>query len=549
MNTIKRMLILLILSIFTINYSFSQEISDEYYKLVDKAYSLYEVGEYKAAAFTYLAAMQTNGGKATMSDRYNAACSWALANYPDSAFHYLNILANNKYTNYWIITDSDLFSLHNDKRWKPLLETIKQNKRENDSPLNCINNKSDNEETTKTAHEIKSYNLNVKINVKNKTVAVDGFATIDFNNMDDINLVLWGKTKINAIKYNDKSVDFILDTLSKSPIIYIPDGRTLTLINPDKIVETKSIYFNYECDMQNMEGWGRSFTADWIELGYYTAWYPVHDASNKFTSSLQISIDEPYKISGSGIVSQKGNHWEMTHAWDVYDNVIIASKELKSQNLQTDNTTIEVVYTTFPQSDIDSVFVEFKTVLDFYNKLYGQLNESYAKFVLCPTEGGGGYSRINYISIKTNRFSVYLGQGIAHEMAHFWWNNADATTWHDWINEAFAEYSMLLYIKEKSGQSLFDSYIDAYRVNAEQSCPIWNIDRAIPEAYSALYEKGSVLLYDLEQKVGTKPFFEFVRNILSNHVKTTDEFLKITENDLGIDISNWIEAKLKMANY
>jgi hypothetical protein len=548
----KKLSVLLILSMITINHVFAQEIPNEYYKLVNEADSLYEVAEYKASAFTYSAAMQKIGGKALIHDRYNAACSWALANYPDSAFYHLHRLAVNKYDYYLsIMTDSDLYSLHNDKRWKPLLETIKQNKKENNSQLNCVNNKSDNEKTQKPPQEIKSYNLNVKINVKNKTVAVDGFITIDFNSADSLDLILWGKTKINEIKYNDKSVNYTFDILSKSPVMYIPDGKTLTLINPDKVTEIKSIYFNYECNMQNVEGWGRSFTDQWIELGYYTAWYPVHETSQKFTSSLQISIDEPYKISGSGIIIQKDNQWEMAQTWESFDNIIIASKNLKSQKIQINNTTIEVVYTDFPQSDIDSVFIEFKNVFDFHKNIYGQLNENeeYAKFVLCPTEGGGGYSRKNYISIKTSRFTAKLGYGIAHEMAHFWWNNADASTWHDWINEAFAEYSTLLYIKEKAGLYVFDSYIDAYRVNAESSCPVWNIDRAIPEAYTALYEKGSVLLYDLEQKIGKKAFAEFTKHILSQKIKTTEEFLMTAQNDLGTDISNWIETKLKMTNY
>ncbi|MDR2065982.1 MAG: hypothetical protein LBP85_09800 [Prevotellaceae bacterium] len=548
----KKLSLLLILSIFAISHSFEQEIPNEYYKFINEADSLYKIKEYKMSAFAYSAAMRANNGKALIHDRYNAACSWALANNPDSAFYHLNILADNKYSYYSsIVTDSDLFSLHNDKRWKYLLETIKRNKRENSGMLNCVNDKQDDEDAKKSRQEIKSYNLNVKMNVKNKTVTVDGFVTIYFNNTDSLDLVLWGKTKINTITYNNKSVDFTFDTLSKSKIMYIPDGRMLTLVNPDKTVQTKSIYFNYECNMQNVEGWGRSFTGHWIELGYYTAWYPVHAASGKFTSSLQISIDEPYKVSGSGVVIPKGNQWEMTQTWEGFDNIIIASKNLKSRKIQIDNTVIEIIHTDFPQSDIDSVFVEFKNVFDFYENIYGQLNknEGYLKFVLCPVEGGGGYSRKNYISLKTNRFTALLGYGIAHEMAHFWWNSADATTWHDWINEAFAEYSMLLYIKEKSGQYVFDSYLDAYRVNAEYSCPVWAIDRDTPEAYTALYEKGSVMLYDLEQKIGTKAFLKFIRHILSRNIKTTNEFLKTAENDLGTDISNWIESKLKMTSY
>ena len=134
-------------------------------------------------------------------------------------------------------------------------------------------------------------------------------------------------------------------------------------------------------------------------------------------------------------------------------------------------------------------------------------------------------------------------------MAHFWWNKANSNTWHDWINEAFAEYIMMVYIKEKYGDEVFQSYVDAYRVNAANSCPIWGIDRATPEAYTALYEKGAIILYDLEQKVGTERFFEFARFMLAENVKTTDAFLTATQNSLGKDTRHLIENKLKAQNY
>jgi hypothetical protein len=73
-----------------------------------------------------------------VKDRYNAACSWALANYPDSAFFQLNrISSKGNYMNYnAIISDSDLNSLHNDNRWEPILDAIKKNKKNAESNLN-----------------------------------------------------------------------------------------------------------------------------------------------------------------------------------------------------------------------------------------------------------------------------------------------------------------------------------------------------------------------------------------------------------------------------
>lgn len=66
--------------------------------------------------------------------RYNAAGAWALAGFADSAFFQLdNIATKSNYMNdAHIASDSALISLHQDKRWKPLLEIIKQNKEKAD---------------------------------------------------------------------------------------------------------------------------------------------------------------------------------------------------------------------------------------------------------------------------------------------------------------------------------------------------------------------------------------------------------------------------------
>ncbi len=111
---------------------------EAYDSLSTKAYELYEAKQFRASAETYSMAFKSLDWKGTSNDRYNAACSWALAGVPDSAFFQLNKLVTAmKYKNYnHITTDTDLNSLHEDKRWKPLLEQIKQNKEKAEAQLN-----------------------------------------------------------------------------------------------------------------------------------------------------------------------------------------------------------------------------------------------------------------------------------------------------------------------------------------------------------------------------------------------------------------------------
>jgi hypothetical protein len=115
----------------------SGQISKEYFELCRKADSLYRAGDYKNSANTYSSAFKANGWKGTYYDRYNAACSAALAKIPDSAIFYLQRAVLGGYKDYsHISTDSDLNILHDDKRWQKILDDVKANKEKAEVNLN-----------------------------------------------------------------------------------------------------------------------------------------------------------------------------------------------------------------------------------------------------------------------------------------------------------------------------------------------------------------------------------------------------------------------------
>jgi hypothetical protein len=109
-------------------FAFGQE--NDYPMLTHQADSLYHAKDFKNSAIKFSEAFKSAGWTGASNDRYNAACSWALAGVPDSAFFQLKRIADKaNYTNYaHITTDPDLKSLYKNKQWKPLLKKIKKNK-------------------------------------------------------------------------------------------------------------------------------------------------------------------------------------------------------------------------------------------------------------------------------------------------------------------------------------------------------------------------------------------------------------------------------------
>ena len=104
---------------------------NKYDILIRKADSLYQVKDFINSGYAFSDAFKIPGSAITSGHRYNAACSWALANVPDSAFfnlEYISTVMN--YTNYGNVkSDPDLISLHHDHRWNPFLETVLDNKK------------------------------------------------------------------------------------------------------------------------------------------------------------------------------------------------------------------------------------------------------------------------------------------------------------------------------------------------------------------------------------------------------------------------------------
>lgn len=137
---------------------------EQYFQRIDRASALYTNKNYLASGLAYDSAFgrksgkdgagtagKTAAGKAISgngeigmgtagrtNDLYDAACSWAMAGNADKAFFYLDLaVVRDKWSALaHTQTDTDLSSLHPDKRWQPLLDLIKRNKNKKEARVN-----------------------------------------------------------------------------------------------------------------------------------------------------------------------------------------------------------------------------------------------------------------------------------------------------------------------------------------------------------------------------------------------------------------------------
>ena len=118
-------------------------------------------------------------------------------------------------------------------------------------------------------------------------------------------------------------------------------------------------------------------------------------------------------------------------------------------------------------------------------------------------------------------------------------------SWEDWLNESFAEYSMLLYLRDRINTELYNKTLERYRQNSENMPAIWGVERTSDNAYTTLYEKGSLLLLELECKLGSEEMKAFLYILIEKSIDNTAEFLEELEEFSSQEVRDWFESELK----
>jgi len=173
-------------------------------------------------------------------------------------------------------------------------------------------------------------------------------------------------------------------------------------------------------------------------------------------------------------------------------------------------------------------------------------------------------------SVRDARQQVFFSDLMqVHEVAHQWWGNVVTTSEYqdEWLLEALANYSALLWLEKKKGEKAFESVLDDYRNHLltaagqghslESAGPIiWGrrlLSSAVPEAWRAItYEKGAWIMHMLRRRLGDQRFLKMLaemrRRFESRSISTEDfralikEFLPpgVTGESIDTFLDNWV---------
>ncbi len=401
------------------------------------------------------------------------------------------------------------------------------------------------------------YNIDLNIDPQSQEIMVNGSLELYLNHVSEDTLAFYMDRgmKITSLKLNGKDIG-VMDTIM-SDNIFMPMAKKI-LIDISDVSQKENLStlaFSYIGKVSELpEMYANRIGAQWTEMGMYYPWFPFSiDQLRLFTYDVSVEAPAQYEIFGLGSLEKKNGLTRISSSTPTSDIVVCLSEEVKIHTSEFGENELKIFYQSFDNTMVQDIAESITMMMEQYNEWFGKKNTDIS-MIESQRKIGGGYARtVGVVLSELDQEKYYANivqyeRYFAHEFAHLWWYKADVSTWEDWINESFAEYSALMFIRKKHGHEVFDNIIERMEKNIEDTPPIWGFDRMREDrriVQKVLYNKGPVLLFELEQIIGHKEFVKFCRELITNNISTTSELLKLLETTKGQDTSEYFEKILK----
>lgn len=289
-----------------------------------------------------------------------------------------------------------------------------------------------------------------------------------------------------------------------------------------------------------------------LELGLDNFWFPIHPATVGFNFRYRLAIktDRPnFQLVANGRSKRQSGGWLVESKAPDFDMDLVFGEDLKFKTNTQGGYNLTIVSKDMPDDAVASLLASMKAMLDFYNSTFGASDpqrEITGVFRPHPgVEGQGGYFRKGYFVFPKTDDVQNLVQPIAHELAHYWWLKAGRQ--HAWLNESFAEYSALLFVRQKQGVEVFEKLLEDKRKQSANLPPIYGFDRTKNRqaAPGVFYRKGPVKLSELESELGEQKFMNFLTQVEKADVRETDALIALLAQFASREVADRFLLNLK----
>lgn len=206
-----------------------------------------------------------------------------------------------------------------------------------------------------------------------------------------------------------------------------------------------------------------------------------------------------------------------------------------------------------PTGRLQELAAQVASALDFMAARFGPPTLPHLAVSPIPGTFGQGFPGLIYLSTLSYVTNEPMGKTAnlfyddmlaAHEVAHQWWGNrVSVQSYRDnWLMEALANYSALLYLEKTKGARALDDTLEMYRAELlqkndagetkESAGPIVlgpRLQNSVqPAAWTAItYGKGSWIIHMLRRRMGDERFLALLSGLVTRYDHrnlTTEQF-------------------------
>ena len=386
----------------------------------------------------------------------------------------------------------------------------------------------------RTCYNVSNYDLNLDIDVENKTISGYNMITaLAINDFSQLQIDLGEDMKIDRIEYDDNILQY---TRNKDAVFV--EFPTMTLGTEFSF----TIHFNGTPRVAPRPPWddgfvwdkdkaGRDFIAVTSEGLGASHWWPCKDHISDEPNSMSINITVPSELmcisSGQLKEINELENGKTEYRWFVNNPINNYNISVNIGHYAVIKDTIhslgEVRDATYYVLDYNEEvarehFKEARTViraLEHYFGPYQWWDDGY-KLVQAPYLGmehqtavtyGNGFR--NYDKSKSRNIYGFIDYITLHETAHEWWGNSiTACDPADvWIHEGFGTYSEVLYVEYLMGYDLSIDFLLQKRKYIGNKKAIVGPRNQNYWGFSDAYAKGAWIIHTLRNVIDDDELF------------------------------------------
>lgn len=289
-----------------------------------------------------------------------------------------------------------------------------------------------------------------------------------------------------------------------------------------------------------------SITPELIELSFDSYWLPVQAVSQRFTLKADIiGVPTGMVVVANGDVRRNDAHVLITRPTGDIDLAWVAIRGL--QRRTADGFELDA---TDPTTDTANIYFRHgAAAIKYLEAWFGPMPGRPVHVVVVKRERKSGYARPGYIVVTERPAAdspreAALAKFISHEFSHAWWScpPCDPRTENRWLSESIAEYLALRYVEAALGHETLQEALAAKRIEAAKAGPLLGGgERGDPE----LYNKGPLLLFDLEAKIGRSRMDKLLAGMAPHPPPDTAGFLRELAAAAGEEASREFDQAMR----